>query len=284
MSARQAGLLIIVVGVAAALLGALADSAGYRSQRLRVEAGCPARGGDRARRRRGGGGAPRAELGRRAGPRPRAGSRRRPAQTSSPPDRLTDARGSPAALWSAASSDPGVQLLGSLRLSLWLCAVWAIVLYVFFVTLATISPAKVAGLTVVMAILAAAGDDPQPPPGERARRPRRRSPDQKGAQQAARAAGLLVRPMGAMARERRDPGRHPGPAHRGRSLVTSGGRLRGRAGLADRPRGVQRPATLRLSGDRGLPAGLERSRPLRRAPAAEPVRGAHRGLAWRVPG
>jgi steroid 5-alpha reductase family enzyme len=47
-----------------------------------------------------------------------------------------------------------VKLLGSLRLSLWLCAVWAIVLYVFFVTLATISPAKVAGLTVVMAILA----------------------------------------------------------------------------------------------------------------------------------
>jgi steroid 5-alpha reductase family enzyme len=46
-------------------------------------------------------------------------------------------------------------LLGSLRLSLWLCAVWAIVLYVFFVTLATISPAKVAGLTIVMVILAA---------------------------------------------------------------------------------------------------------------------------------
>ena len=59
-----------------------------------------------------------------------------------------------AALWSGASSDPEVQLLGSLRLSLWLCAVWAIVLYVFFVTLATISPAEVAGLTVVMAILA----------------------------------------------------------------------------------------------------------------------------------
>jgi hypothetical protein len=51
--------------------------------------------------------------------------------------------------------DSGVQLLGSLRLSLWLCAVWAIVLYVFFVTLATISPVRVAGLTVVMVILAA---------------------------------------------------------------------------------------------------------------------------------
>jgi hypothetical protein len=48
-----------------------------------------------------------------------------------------------------------VQLLGSLRLSLWLCAVWAIVLYVFFVTLATIPPAEVGGLTIVMVILAA---------------------------------------------------------------------------------------------------------------------------------
>ena len=46
-------------------------------------------------------------------------------------------------------------MLGSLRLSLWVCAVWAIVLYVFFVTLATIPPAKVAGLTIVMVILAA---------------------------------------------------------------------------------------------------------------------------------
>ena len=46
-------------------------------------------------------------------------------------------------------------MLGSLRLSLWLCAVWAIVLYVFFVTVATIAPAEVAGLTAVMAILAA---------------------------------------------------------------------------------------------------------------------------------
>ncbi len=48
-----------------------------------------------------------------------------------------------------------MQLLGSLRLSLWVCAVWAIVLYVFFVVLATIPPAEVAGLTVVMVILAA---------------------------------------------------------------------------------------------------------------------------------
>jgi hypothetical protein len=48
-----------------------------------------------------------------------------------------------------------MQLLGRLRLSLWLLAVWAIVLYVFFVTLATIPPAKVAALTVVMTVLAA---------------------------------------------------------------------------------------------------------------------------------
>ena len=48
-----------------------------------------------------------------------------------------------------------MQLLGSLRLSLWLCAVWAIVLYVFFVTVATIPPAEVTGLTAVMVILAA---------------------------------------------------------------------------------------------------------------------------------
>jgi hypothetical protein len=48
-----------------------------------------------------------------------------------------------------------MQLLGRLRLSLWLLALWAIVLYAFFVTLATIPPAKVAGLTVVTTILAA---------------------------------------------------------------------------------------------------------------------------------
>jgi TRAP-type C4-dicarboxylate transport system permease large subunit len=48
-----------------------------------------------------------------------------------------------------------MQLLGRLRLSLWLLAVWVIVLYGFFVTVATISPAEVAGLTVVMTVLAA---------------------------------------------------------------------------------------------------------------------------------
>jgi hypothetical protein len=48
-----------------------------------------------------------------------------------------------------------MQVIGRLRLSLWLCAVWVVVLYVFFVTLATISPAEVAWVTVVTAILAA---------------------------------------------------------------------------------------------------------------------------------
>ena len=47
-----------------------------------------------------------------------------------------------------------MQLLGRLRLSLWLLAVWVVVLYAFFVTVATIPPAKVAGLTVVTAVLA----------------------------------------------------------------------------------------------------------------------------------
>jgi hypothetical protein len=48
-----------------------------------------------------------------------------------------------------------MQLLVRLRLSLWLLALGAIVLYVFFVTLATIPPAKVAALTVVALVLAA---------------------------------------------------------------------------------------------------------------------------------
>jgi ABC-type branched-subunit amino acid transport system permease subunit len=47
-----------------------------------------------------------------------------------------------------------MRLMGGLRLSFWLCALWAIVLYVFFVTLATIPIAQVAGLTVVMMTLA----------------------------------------------------------------------------------------------------------------------------------
>lgn len=46
------------------------------------------------------------------------------------------------------------ELLGRLRLSLWLLALGTVVLYVFFVTLATIPPAKVAALTVVTIILA----------------------------------------------------------------------------------------------------------------------------------
>ena len=48
-----------------------------------------------------------------------------------------------------------MHLLGRLWLSLWLLAVWVVVLYAFFVTVATIPPAKVAGLTVVTTVLAA---------------------------------------------------------------------------------------------------------------------------------
>ena len=53
------------------------------------------------------------------------------------------------------SSDPGDAIAGFASAFALACAVWAIVLYVFFVTLATIPPAEVAGLTVVMVILAA---------------------------------------------------------------------------------------------------------------------------------
>jgi hypothetical protein len=47
-----------------------------------------------------------------------------------------------------------MQLLVRLRLSLWILALGAIVLYVFFVTLATIPPARVAVLTIVTLVLA----------------------------------------------------------------------------------------------------------------------------------
>ena len=47
-----------------------------------------------------------------------------------------------------------MRVIGGLRLSFWLCAVWAVVLYVFFVTLATIPVAQVAGLTAAMGMLA----------------------------------------------------------------------------------------------------------------------------------
>ncbi|MGH2926170.1 MAG: hypothetical protein ACRDK1_09390 [Solirubrobacterales bacterium] len=45
-------------------------------------------------------------------------------------------------------------LLGGLWISLWLLAIWAVVLYVFFTTLASISPVKVAALTVVTTVIA----------------------------------------------------------------------------------------------------------------------------------
>ncbi len=46
-------------------------------------------------------------------------------------------------------------MLGQLRISLWICAVGAVVLYLFFVLLARISPEEVAGTTGAVAALAA---------------------------------------------------------------------------------------------------------------------------------
>ena len=46
-----------------------------------------------------------------------------------------------------------MRVMSHLRLSFWLFALGAIVLYVFFVALATISPGEVAGLTAVMLVL-----------------------------------------------------------------------------------------------------------------------------------
>jgi hypothetical protein len=48
-----------------------------------------------------------------------------------------------------------MRLLGQLQLSFWLCAIGVVVLYVFFVTVATIPPGQVAGWTAVAAVLAA---------------------------------------------------------------------------------------------------------------------------------
>ena len=45
-------------------------------------------------------------------------------------------------------------MLGSLRLSFWISAAGAIVLYGFFVSLAGISPAEIASVTVVVAAIA----------------------------------------------------------------------------------------------------------------------------------
>ncbi len=45
--------------------------------------------------------------------------------------------------------------LDHLRLSAWICALGVVTLYVFFVVLATIPPAQIAGLTAATALLAA---------------------------------------------------------------------------------------------------------------------------------
>jgi membrane protein implicated in regulation of membrane protease activity len=47
-----------------------------------------------------------------------------------------------------------MRVLGRLALPIWLCVIGAIVMYVFFVVIASIPPAQVAAVTVVVAILA----------------------------------------------------------------------------------------------------------------------------------
>jgi hypothetical protein len=44
--------------------------------------------------------------------------------------------------------------LGRLRLSFWIALIGAVVLYAFFITLASVSPAEVAGLTTAIAAMA----------------------------------------------------------------------------------------------------------------------------------
>jgi hypothetical protein len=44
-----------------------------------------------------------------------------------------------------------MRLLGRIAVPLWLAVIGVIVMYVFFVTLASISPAQVAGVTIVIA-------------------------------------------------------------------------------------------------------------------------------------
>ena len=46
-------------------------------------------------------------------------------------------------------------LIGQVRLSFWLCALGGVALYVFFVTVARIPPAQVAGVSIAAGALAA---------------------------------------------------------------------------------------------------------------------------------
>jgi hypothetical protein len=46
-----------------------------------------------------------------------------------------------------------MRVLGRLALPVWLCVLGAIVMYVFFVAVASIPPAQVASVTVVVAVL-----------------------------------------------------------------------------------------------------------------------------------
>lgn len=47
-----------------------------------------------------------------------------------------------------------MRVLGRLALPVWLCVLGAIVMYVFFVVVASIPPAQVAAVTIVVSILA----------------------------------------------------------------------------------------------------------------------------------
>jgi membrane protein implicated in regulation of membrane protease activity len=47
-----------------------------------------------------------------------------------------------------------MRVLGRLALPIWLCVIGAIVMYAFFVVIASIPPAQVAAVTVIVAILA----------------------------------------------------------------------------------------------------------------------------------
>ncbi len=47
-----------------------------------------------------------------------------------------------------------MRVVGRLALPIWLCVLGAIVIYVFFVVVASIPPAQVAAVTIVVAVLA----------------------------------------------------------------------------------------------------------------------------------
>jgi hypothetical protein len=82
-----------------------------------------------------------------------------------------------------------MEVLGRIRLSLWVAVSGAIVLYVFFASLASVSPAEVAGVSSVIAALAlvftvrnlrVAGELADPSGDPRLRRDRNRTRERRG--------------------------------------------------------------------------------------------------------